>query len=232
MNKNANLLLDLRVKTHSIAQLKPYSRNARSHSDKQIHQIAKSITTFGFVNPVLIDAKGNIVAGHGRVSAAKLLRMTKVPTIRLDHLTDSERRAYILADNKLAQLAGWDEEILAIELQHLFELDLDFDLTVTGFETPEIDLLIQSLAPESDADDIVPSVGENTPAVSRFGDLWVMGPHRLLCGDARKRADYRCLMRRRRARMVFTDPPYNVPIDGHVCGLGSVHHNAFAMASG
>ena len=138
-------MVDLQVTYRPIAELKTYQRNARTHSKKQIRKIAASIEQFGFTNPVLIDGGGRIMAGHGRVEAAKLLGLDQVPTILLDHLSEAEKQAYILADNRLAELAGWDREILAIELQHLTALELDFDVEVTGFETAEIDLMIESL---------------------------------------------------------------------------------------
>ena len=160
--------------------LRPYDRNARTHSAKQISQIAASIKAFGFNNPVLIDRDGGIIAGHGRVEAAKSLGLETVPCVRLDHLDDAQKRAYILADNKLAEKAGWDPEILKIELQHLTSLDLDFDVTITGFEMAEIDVLLSdnSLA-ESDPADDVPEV-EQGPAVTRPGDIWQIGGHRLI----------------------------------------------------
>ena len=214
-----------------IGGLKPYDRNARTHSAKQIAQIAASIKAFGFNNPVLIDKDGGIIAGHGRVEAAKLLGIKTVPCVRLEHLTDAQKRAYILADNKLAEKAGWDPEILRIELQHLTSLDLDFDVSATGFEMPEIDVLLSDAAPESDPADEVPAV-EPGPAVTRLGDIWQIGPHRLICGDATKADTYARLLEGARAQMIFTDPPYNVKIEGHVSGLGSVKHREFAMASG
>lgn len=214
-------------------ELKPYGRNARTHSPKQIAQIAASIKAFGFNNPVLIDRQSTIIAGHGRVEAAKLLGLATVPAIRLEHLSEAEKRAYILADNRLAEKAGWDREILAIELQHLIELEVDFDIAVTGFELPEIDVLIDGLETKSakaDPADLVPAV--EGPAVTRSGDLWHIGPHRLICGDATAPDTYAQLLAGERAQMVFTDPPYNVPINGHVSGLGSAQHREFAMASG
>lgn len=211
--------------------LKPYDRNARTHSPKQIAQIAASIKAFGFNNPVLIDKDGGIIAGLGRVEAAKLLGLETVPCVRLEHLTDAQKRAYILADNKLAEKAGWDPEILKIELQHLTCLDLDFDVSVTGFEMPEIDVLLSDAAPESEPADDVPAV-EPGPAITRLGDIWQIGPHRLICGDSTKAETYARLLNGERAQMIFTDPPYNVKIDGHVSGLGSVKHREFAMASG
>ncbi len=213
--------------------LKPYARNARTHSPKQIAEIAASIKVFGFNNPVLIDAHDGIIAGHGRVEAAKQLGMATVPTVRLEYLTEAQKRAYILADNKLAEKAGWDREILAIELQNLMELDLDFDVSITGFSMPEIDVLIDGLEAtpaKADPADDVPEVAD--VAVTRPGDIWQIGPHRLICGDATEPAIFDRLLEGERAQMIFTDPPYNVKIDGHVSGLGSVRHREFAMASG
>jgi 16S rRNA G966 N2-methylase RsmD len=153
-------------------------------------------------------------------------------------MNEAQIRAYVIADNRLAENAGWDRELLAIELQHLYELDLDFDVTITGFEMPEIDVLFGELQAagfsrdEHDPADEVPEVDESVPAVTRPGDLWVVGKHRLICGDATDPAVYGGLLGGERAQMVFTDPPYNVPIDGHVCGLGAVKHREFAMAAG
>ncbi len=218
----------LKVTDLPTGSLKPYDRNARTHSPKQIAQIAASIKAFGFNNPVLIDKDGGIIAGHGRVEAAKMLGHETLPCVRLEHLSDAQKRAYILADNKLAEKAGWDPDILRIELQHLTSLDLDFDVTITGFEMPEIDVL---LSDESDPADDAPAV-ESGPAVTRLGDIWQIGPHRLICGDSTKVETYARLLDGDRAQMVFTDPPYNVRIDGHVSGLGNVKHREFAMASG
>tara|TARA_R110002072_G_scaffold17119_1_gene65579 strand:+ start:1970 stop:3301 length:1332 start_codon:yes stop_codon:yes gene_type:complete len=216
-----------------IRTLRPYPRNARRHSKKQLRQIADSIERFGFTNPVLVGDDGEIVAGHGRVEAARLLGMETVPTIALSHLNATERRAYVLADNKLALNAGWDEEILALELQDL--IDLDFDLTVTGFSVGEIDLVLDTAnesAPDrrDAADDWMPEMEE--AVVSRPGDLWQLGRHRLICADARDPDAYGALLAGEQVDMIFTDPPYNVPIDGHVSGLGRVHHREFAMGAG
>lgn len=213
--------------------LKPYARNARVHSPKQIAEIAASITAFGFNNPVLLDKHDGIVAGHGRVEAAKQLGLATVPTIRLEHLSEIQKRAYILADNKLAEKAGWDREILAIELQHLMEINLDFDISITGFELPEIDVLIDGLEvkpAKADPADEVPAVAEH--AITRIGDIWQIGPHRLICGDALEPDTLARLLAGETAQLVFTDPPYNVKIDGHVSGLGAVKHREFAMAAG
>ncbi|MEM9086342.1 MAG: DNA methyltransferase [Pseudomonadota bacterium] len=214
----------------SIADLKPAVRNARTHSKAQIKQIADSIEQFGFTNPVLMDAADRIIAGHGRVEAAKLLGLETVPTLRLDHLSDAQVHAYVLADNKIAENAGWDEELLALELQYLDSLDLDFDLTITGFEMAEIDAMLV-LDPDTEEEN-VPEPSEG-PAVTRPGDLWLIGEHRLYCGDATKPGSYEALFEGSKpAQMIFTDPPYNVPISGHVCGLGSVQHREFEMAAG
>lgn len=212
-----------------ITDLKPWKNNPRTHSKKQIRQIADSIKEFGFVNPVLIDGEDRIIAGHGRVEAAKLLGMTEVPAVRVDRLSETQIRAYVIADNKLALNAGWDEGLLQLELKEL-AVNLGFDVTLTGFETAEIDQLI--LGGEVDEDDEVTEPDHSRPAVSRMGDLWRIGPHFVLCGDATKPESYRRLLAGQQAQLVFTDPPYNVPIKGHVSGLGKVQHDEFAMASG
>lgn len=216
-----------------ITSLKPYARNARTHSKKQIRQIAASIERFGFVNPVLVSDEGQIVAGHGRVEAARLLGLTSVPTLTLSHLSTAELQAYVLADNKLALNAGWDRDLLAIELQGL--IDLQFDVELTGFSLAEIDLVLdeaRDAKPDGRdaAEDDVPVVGGT--AVSALGDVWHLGRHRLICGDTQKPETFAALMGDERADLVFTDPPYNVKIDGNVCGLGSVRHREFAFASG
>jgi DNA modification methylase len=223
-------VLDIRYK--AVSSLRPRAGNARTHSAKQLRQIADSIRQFGFINPVLVDAENVIIAGHGRVAAARAIGLETVPTVRLDGLSAAEIRAYVIADNRLAEVAGWDREILAIELQNLAELDLDFDVTITGFEMAEIDVLIGELATEPDADpaDAVPAV--EGPAVTRPGDLWQIGPHRLICADATEPQSYARLLDGERAQLVFTDPPYNVKIDGHVSGLGITKHREFAVASG
>jgi DNA modification methylase len=221
--------------THTLApidSLKPYPRNARTHSRKQIGQIADSIDEFGFTNPVLIDENAQIIAGHGRVEAARLLGMSEVPTLRIDHLTEVQKRAYILADNKIAENAGWNPEILSIELEGLIALNPEFDIEITGYETPEIDILIGDTAESVGDDDNVPKAELHKPAISRPEDLWRIGDHKLYCGDALRSEAYDCLLGDQKAQMVFADPPYNVPIDGHVSGLGRVRHREFAMATG
>lgn len=224
---------DLQIETVPVSALTPYAKNPRTHSKKQLRQIADSIREFSFTNPILIDGEGAVIAGHGRLEAAKLLDIETVPTIRLENMTDAQRRAYIIADNKLAENAGWDRELLALELQGLLEIDLGFDIGVTGFEMGEIDILIAGLNDaDGDEADRLPDIDESAPPVSRPGDLWQLGCHRLLCGDALDYGSYARLMGDERAQMVFSDPPYNVPIDGHVSGLGAIRHAEFAMASG
>ena len=225
---------DLEVETLPVSALRPYARNPRTHTKKQIRQIAESIRTFGWTNPILIDSERGVIAGHGRLEAAKQLGIKKVPTIRLGDMSDEQVRAYVIADNRLAELAGWDEELLGLELQALGTIDLDFDLEITGFETAEIDALIVGLesAGTLDEADRVPDIDGSVQPVSAPGELWLLGRHRLLCADATKGESYGELMGDEKAQMVFTDPPYNVPIEGHVCGLGAVKHAEFAMASG
>lgn len=220
----------MKIEMMAIGALRPYARNARTHSKGQIKQIAKSIERFDFCNPVLIDDHDEIIAGHGRVEAAKLLGMKEVPTVRLSHLSESEKRAYVLADNRLAEKAGWDRQILAIELQGL--IDLGFDIGPIGFVPADVDLIIEEIGDHDDRNgDAIPAYQKGR-AVSEPGDLWALGNHRLLCADARDPAAYKFLMGDERAEFVFTDPPYNVPIDGHVCGLGRIRHEDFAMGCG
>jgi DNA modification methylase len=225
-------LKDLQIKDRLISSLKPFAHNARTHSTKQLHQIAASIREFGFTNPILIDQSNVIIAGHGRVEAAKIVGLDRVPTIQVEHLSEAQKRAYVIADNRLADNAGWDPEILAIEFQHLSMIDLEFDLEITGFETAEIDLLVDGANKQRvDAvEDRIPSV--TGPPVTKRGDLWGLGDHRIICGDARDTAVFERLMAADTTRLVFTDPPYNVPIEGHVCGLGAIKHREFAMAAG
>ncbi len=225
-------LLGLHIELKPTETLIPYGSNGRTHSKKQIRQLAASISTFGFTNPILIDETNRIIAGHGRVEAAKLLGMRLVPTIRLADLSEAQKRAYIIADNRLAELAGWDSEVLAIELQYLTSLDLDFELEVVGFETGEIDLLIDGTAGAPDPKADLVSERSNDPVVSRVGDLWILGSHKLLCGDARDRGAYDRLLQGKLAQVVFADPPYNVEIEGNVSGLGEIQHREFVMASG
>lgn len=219
------------IENRDIEGLVPAKRNARTHSKRQVRQIAESIKTFGFINPVLVDGSGRIVAGHGRVEAARLLGHQTVPVLAISHLSEAELRAFAIADNRLAELAGWDKEILALELADLVTIDTSFDISVTGFAHAEVDLAIQGQEMSSDPADEVPEAPDPADVISRTGDLWVLGDHRVLCSDARDRGAVRRLMGTETARVAFTDPPYNVPIDGHVLGRGSKHRE-FRCASG
>ena len=219
----------------AIDQLTPDPANPRRHSKKQIRQIANSLNAFGFNVPTLIDRQSKVIAGHGRLLACRELGITKVPTLCLDHLTPAQARAFMIADNKLVENADWDDQLLAQQLKDLSLIGLDFSLELTGFEMGEIDLRIQSLEEVSDRlndpADAVPEVMAG-PAVSKIGDLWRLGRHCLLCGSTLDTAAFTALMADERASVVFTDPPYNVPIDGHAGGLGAIHHRPFPMASG
>ncbi len=225
----------LSVVSRPVADLRLDQHNPRLHTRNQLRQIARSIETFGFNVPVLIDAQGQLIAGHGRVLAAQLLGITHVPTIMLEHLTEAQIRAFMIADNRLTENSVWDERLLAEQLKELSTLELDLSIDVTGFEMGEIDLMIEDLAPAShgkdDPADAIPGSGAK-PQVTRAGDLWVLDRHRVYCGDARNDSAYSALMEGRRAEMVFTDPPYNDPIDGYVNGFGKLHHPEFAVASG
>lgn len=202
----------LEIQYRPIAELVPYARNSRTHSDEQVGQIAGSIKEFGFTNPVLIDEDGGIIAGHGRVMAASRLKLAEVPTITLVGLTPAQKRAYIIADNRLPLNAGWDFEMLAVELDEL--RDMDFDLGLLGFSQQELNDLIgtPNPGPPHDGEDDAPEPPENP--VSRTGEIWLLGHHRLMCGDSTRSEQVALLMAGDKADMVFTDPPYGVDYDG------------------
>jgi len=213
-----------------IDNIKGYRAHARTHSKRQRKLMERSIREFGFILPILIDRNDTVIAGHLRVMVARAIGYTKVPTIRITHLSTEQVRAYRVADNRLAELGEWDQEILAVELRDLIEID--FDVELTGFETPEIDLIIGDAASAGDggAANDIPDV--DAIAVSRLNDLWVLDQHTVFCGDATDIVAYDRLLDARMAQMVITDPPYNVKIKGNVCGLGRVKHDEFVMASG
>jgi DNA modification methylase len=231
----ASARVDLNIVYRRIEDLKPDPANPRRHTKRQIRQIAESIKAFGFNVPILIDRDGNIIAGHGRYDAARLLGITEVPTLCLDHLTPAQARAFMIADNRLTEISVWDDRLLAQQLKDLLLVGLDFDIEATGFYTGEIDLRIEALGdpPAADADpaDVVPEVSAGPP-LSKNGDLWVLDRHRLLCGSALDSSAFAALMGEDRAATVFVDPPYNVRIDGHASGLGTIHHRPFPMACG
>ena len=203
-----NPLADLKIELRQVAALIPYIRNAKQHSDAQVAQIAASITEFGWGAPILVDGQNNVIAGHGRLLAARKLGMTEVPVVPMAHLTDIQRRALILADNKIGENASWDDELLGLELAEL--KDGGFDLGITGFSPDEWDALIAGDASTDGLtdEDQVPEVTENP--ISRAGDVWLLGDHKVLCGDATKAEDYKVLLGDELVDMTFTDPPYNV----------------------
>ncbi len=199
----------LKLEYRAVEALIPYARNAKQHSETQVAQIAASIREFGWGAPILIDGQNNVIAGHGRLLAARKLGITEVPVVPMEHLTDTQRRALILADNKIGENASWEDELLGIELSEL--KDAGFDLGLTGFSTEEWEALIAGEEPNKDGltdDDAVPELSENP--ISQTGDLWILGEHKLLCGDATKADDYKLLLGEELVDMTFTDPPYNV----------------------
>jgi DNA modification methylase len=211
-----------------IASLTPNPKNARVHSKKQISQIAASIERFGFLVPIVVDEQRMIAAGHGRFEAAKKLRLTHVPVVRAAFMTEADRRAFALAENRIAQLSSWDENILARELQELFDGGLDID--ITGFSASDLDLGI-SVKQDKSAERVELPIPSDA-AISRLGDIWHIGQHRLICGDSTKVETYELLLGTARAAMIFSDPPYNVRIDRNVSGLGKIKHCEFLQASG
>jgi ParB-like nuclease domain len=216
----------------AIGELVPAPDNPRNHSRQQVRAIARSIKAFGFNAPILIDRNRRIVAGHGRYQAAKLLGLNQVPVVFLDHLTETQAKAYRLGDNKLSDRSSFDDAMVAAQLKELSELVLDFDIEAIGFELPELDVRIQSLDdPDTNdkADEFDVATG---PAVSVTGDLWLLGPHRLYCGNSLDPTSYAALMESEKAAAAFTDMPYNLKIQGQVSGNGKTTHREFAMASG
>jgi DNA modification methylase len=222
---------DRRFTLLSTSALTPHSRNPRKHSPQQIRAIAKSIEAFGFNAPVLIDKNRQIIAGHGRYQAAKLLGLEQIPVVILEHLSEAKASAYMLADNKLTDRSSWNDEALALHLKELTDLALDFEIEAIGFEPPEIDLRIQSLDTTSEdaADNFEVADG---PVVSQPGDLWLLDSHRLYCGNALDLAAFTAVLAGDLAAAVLTDPPYNVKIKGHASGKGKITHPEFPMACG
>jgi len=217
-----------------VDDIKPYKNNPKKHSEKQITQIVNSIKEFKFNNPILIDENNVLIAGHGRYLAAKHLNLTELPAIRLTHLTEAQKKAYRIADNKLTENGEWDIDLLKIEFADIESLDLDGGLQLTGFDTAEIDTILTQPEEHSEPDpelNAVPFI-DKKEIVSRPGDIWQLGKHRIICGNSLEEDTFKKLFGDKSADMVFTDPPYNVKIDGHVCGKGVNKHKEFAMASG
>lgn len=216
-----------------LASILPNPINPRKHSRQQIGALAHSIKSFGFNAPILVDSENRVVAGHARLEAARLLGLQEVPVVRLEHLSEHQAKAYMLADNKLTDRSAWDDAKVSIILKDLSEMALEFEIEATGFETAEIDLRIQSLDPsEGVADSADEFEGSAGPPVSRLADLWRLGPHSLLCGSSLDSHVYSVLLNGEKASAVFTDPPYNVPMKGHAGGKGRRKHREFPMASG
>ncbi|MCC6478859.1 MAG: ParB N-terminal domain-containing protein [Sphingomonadaceae bacterium] len=211
------------IEVVAAAALRPNPRNARKHSPKQISQIGASIKRLGWLVPIVIDATGMILAGHGRWEAASELGLKEVPVIRAQCLTDEDRRAFAIAENRIAELSHWDEDILGEELKALFEGG--YELEITGFSVADLDISV----PSTVKDEAPPPVRPVVP-ISRLGDLWRIGEHRLICGDARDVEVWERLIGEERARLIFADPPYNVPIEGFVSGTG--RHREFVMGAG
>jgi DNA modification methylase len=214
-----------------LSSIKGNPNNAREHNRKQLAKLARSIQKFGFITPIVVDETDELLCGHARVLAARQLKIQAIPAVRASHLSESQKRAFVLADNRLAELASWNAKSLKRELQFLSELDIDYDFLALGFDTAEIDFI---LADDDEADDRANALPQtlDVPTVSRPGDLWQLEQHRLYCGSALESASYQRLLAHDRAQMVFADPPYNLPIHGHVGGRGGVKHREFAMASG
>lgn len=233
-------LCDSKIEQISINDLVPYKRNARIHSDKQVAQIARSIETFGFTLPILVDGKSEVIAGHGRLMAAKQLSLKSVPAIRLEGLSKAQVRAYRIADNKLAENSSWDSDLLGEELFELNSEELDFELTDIGFDMTEINMLLGDGEVTSSTEDelVAASLDDFTGApVSRLGDVFLLGNHRLMCGSALDEADMSVLMAGELAEYAITDPPYNVKIVNNVskqkkAGAKGKNHGEFVMASG
>lgn len=218
-----------------INELRLDPRNPRRHSDRQIKQITQSIKVFGFNVPILANGDNHVIAGAGRLLASQRLGWRVVPVIRLPHLTAAQAQAFAIADNRLSEISTWDDRLLGEVLCDLAALDLEFDLEATGFSMAEIDLRIEGASavaePEPDHADELPEISDRSP-VTQLGDLWQLGRHQILCGSALEGTSYETLLGAKLADVILTDPPYNVPIDGHVSGKGQIRHREFAMASG
>jgi len=224
----------IKIEMKSVGDLKPRDRNPRTHTKKQIQLLVRIIKETGFLVPVLAEKDGAIIAGHARWEAAKLLGLEKIPVIHVTGLSPAKIRSLVIADNRIAELAGWDKDLLAIEMREIADLDLDFDLSITGFEGGELGLLLDETAvtPDTTYENFKTEVRMDAEAITCVGDTWMLRRHRVRCGDARLECDYEALLGKNRAQMVFTDPPFNVKIDGHVSGKGKVKHREFVAGVG
>ncbi len=220
---------NLAIKSAAISELRHFPKSPRTHSRRKIELLTRSIERFGMVMPIAVDPQNRVVAGEARLAAAKKLGLSHVPVLQISHLSHEEARAYRIADNRLTEIGSWDEDILRGEFEFLVELGVD--LTLTGFEMGEIDLTIGIVGDDDEAN-AIPAVDHDRPATSRPGDVWQLGEHRLACGDALDNSVLAQLLDGDEVDLVFTDPPYNVPIHGHVSGLGQRRHREFAQASG
>lgn len=223
-------MTDLTIQSIKLADIRAYKNNPKLHNRAQVAKIRESIREFGFINPVLLDENLEIIAGHGRVAAAQEAGMTEVPAIILSHLTDAQKRAYRIADNKLTELGKWSVELLNLEFNELSNLDLDFNLEITGFETAEIDLILDGDGASDPKADVVPALTDEDRRCHR-GDIWQLGRHTIICGDALMAESYAAIMGDERAQMVLTDAPYNVKVKS-IGSMGKIKHEEFAMASG
>lgn len=231
MRRTAKTEAQQKVIERKLSDLVPYKNNPRLHRPEQIKQIAKSINAYGFINPVLIDPTGEIIAGHARYEAAVLLGLETLPTLTIAHLTKAKRHAYRIADNKLAESGSWSIDQLKIEVDMIVSLDASFDMTLTGFEERELNLSLDVAAANDAAPE--PELPEvDTTSVTKIGDIWKLGPHKLICGDATVSATYVKVMGSERTAMLFADAPYNVKIAGHVSGRGRNEHREFVQGSG
>lgn len=221
---------NLQIQTIKLADIRAYKNNPKLHNRAQVAKIRESIREFGFINPVLLDENLEIITGHGRVAAAQDAGMTEVPAIILSHLTDAQKRAYRIADNKLTELGKWSIELLNLEFNELSNLDLDFNLEITGFETAEIDLILDGDGASDPKADAVPALTDEDRRCHR-GDIWKLGRHTIVCGDALMAESYAAIMGDDRAQMVLTDAPYNVKVKD-IGSMGKIKHDEFAMASG
>ncbi len=231
MTTPKSLKTELKVEYRSIDNLHENPNNAKLHPKEQISKICRSIEQFGFLVPLLVDGDGMVLCGHGRLQAAKQLGEKSLPVVCVDHLSEAERRAFVIADNKLAEQGKWDEAQLAIEFNALLELEDEIEITDTAFEIGEIDYLIEKSQDDSEPEE-ENFLAAEVDQLCQLGDLWQLGKHRLYCGDALDPMSYEVLLGSEKAAMVFTDPPYNLPIAGVASGKGKVRHQDFVQASG